>query len=84
MTSTTNTFEVDILLTINAPAEGVRLKGFSTAVNYNTGILNGGAPCTDIDCGSWSLIPELPTRHSRLTGIYFYGGLPTELVQLGI
>lgn len=56
-TSTSNTFEVDVLLIVEQPAIGVRLGGVSTGINYNTAILNGGVPCTTADCGSWAYIP---------------------------
>ena len=58
--STTNTFEVDVILTINAPAEGARLCGTSVGINYNPAILNGGMPCTTYSyegCNSWILVP---------------------------
>jgi hypothetical protein len=55
--STTNTFEVDVILTINSPAEGVRLCAVTAGINYNPAILNGGTPCTTNNCGSWALIP---------------------------
>jgi hypothetical protein len=55
-TSTTNTFEVDVILIINTPAEGIRLCAVSAGINYNPAILNGGTPCPTINCGSWSLI----------------------------
>lgn len=62
--STSNTFEVDVVLIVDSPAEGVRLCAVSTGINYNTAILNGGTPCSTNNCGSWSLIdgttaPEL-------------------------
>lgn len=50
------TFEVDVMLTINAPAEGVLLSQISTGINYNVGILNGGTPCTTAGCGSWAYV----------------------------
>ena len=55
--STTNTFEVDVILTINTPAEGVRLCAVTAGINYNPAILNGGTPCVTNSCGSWALIP---------------------------
>ena len=58
--STSNTFEVDVILIINTPAEGVRLCGLSTGINFNPAILNGGTPCTTFSnsgCDSWMLIP---------------------------
>jgi hypothetical protein len=42
--SITNTFEVDVILTINTPAEGVRLCAVTAGINYNPAILNGGTP----------------------------------------
>ncbi len=62
--STSNTFEVDVVLIVDSPAEGVRLCAVSTGINYNPAILNGGTPCSTNNCGSWSLIdgttaPEL-------------------------
>jgi hypothetical protein len=56
-TSTTNTFEVDVILTINTPAQGVRLCAVSAGINFNPAILNGGTPCVTNNCGSWALIP---------------------------
>ena len=55
--STTNTFEVDVILIINTPAEGVRLCAVSAGINFNPAILNGGTPCVTNNCGSWALIP---------------------------
>jgi hypothetical protein len=58
--STSDTFEVDVILTINTPAEGVRLCGVTTGINYNPAILNGGTPCTtssNSGCDSWILVP---------------------------
>jgi Secretion system C-terminal sorting domain len=54
--STTNYFEVDVVLIVDAPAEGIRLCGFESGIFYNPTILNGGTPCTAMNCGSWSLI----------------------------
>jgi len=56
MTTTSHTFEVDVTLTIEGTT-GVRLKSCSTGINFNPAILNGGTPCTTINCGSWSLVP---------------------------
>ncbi len=54
---TASTFEVDIVLTVNAPVAGIRLASVSTGVNYDPTILNGGTPCTTAGCGSWAYIP---------------------------
>jgi hypothetical protein len=64
LVTTTTTFEVDVVLIIDAPSQGVRLSSLSTGINYNPNILNGGTPCTTINCGSWEYIqgtksPEL-------------------------
>lgn len=56
-TSTSNTFEVDVVLIVDSPAEGVRLCAVSAGINYNPAILNGGTPCVTNNCGSWALIP---------------------------
>lgn len=63
-TSTSNTFEVDVVLIVDAPTQGVRLTSFSTGINFNPAILNGGTPCTTNDCGSWEYIPG--TRSTQL------------------
>ena len=56
--STTNTFEVDVILIINTPAEGVRLCGVNAGINFNPAILNGGTPCNSYTgCDSWILVP---------------------------
>ena len=72
--STSNTFEVDVVLIVDAPAEGVRLCAVSAGINYNPAILNGGTPCTfssNSGCDSWILLPG--TIAPELTG----GGLNT-------
>ena len=58
--STSNTFEVDVILIVDSPAQGVRLSSLSTGINYNPAILNGGTPCTYTSmsgCDSWILVP---------------------------
>ncbi len=57
LTNTANTLEVDVLLIVDAPTQGVRLAALATGINYNPAILNGGTPCTDSNCGSWAFIP---------------------------
>lgn len=64
LVTTSNTLEVDVVLIIDAPTAGVRLSAFSTGIYYNTAILNGGTPCTIINCGSWDYIPG--SRSSQL------------------
>jgi hypothetical protein len=64
LVTTTNTLEVDVVLIIDAPTAGVKLSSFSTGIYYNPAILNGGTPCTTINCGSWDYIPG--TRSSQL------------------
>ncbi len=54
--STSNTFEVDVILIVDSPAEGVRLCAVSAGINFNPAILDGGTPCTTPNCGSWSMI----------------------------
>jgi hypothetical protein len=54
-TSTSNTFEFDILLTV--PTGGRRIYGLSAGVNFSNTILNGGTPCTVNNCGSYIFIP---------------------------
>ena len=56
MTTTTDTFEVDVTLTIEGTT-GIRLAACSAGINFNPAILNGGTPCSTNNCGSWSLMP---------------------------
>jgi len=61
-TSTSTTFEVDVMLTV--PTNGRRIFAVSAGINFNTAIMNSGTPCTTINCGSWELVantiaPEL-------------------------
>jgi hypothetical protein len=56
-TSTSNTFEVDVVLIVDSPAEGVRLCAVTAGINFNPAILDGGTPCTTANCGSWILVP---------------------------
>lgn len=67
-TSTCNTIEVDVMLTINAPIEGVRLKAFTTGINFNPAILNGGFPCSTTNCGSWVMIAESTAPEIAVNG----------------
>jgi hypothetical protein len=83
MTTTSDTFEVDVMLTIDAPSQGVRLKGFSTGINYNTAILNGGTPCTEIDCGSWSLITGSTAPELTVNGNAFVWRLTNRASPVG-
>jgi hypothetical protein len=55
--STSNTFEFDLMLVVAAPTAGVVINAVTAGVEYNTGILNGGLPCTTAGCGSVTLIP---------------------------
>ena len=55
--TSTSTFEVDVMISVLTPTNGVRLASVSCGINYNSGILNGGTPCTTNNCGSWSLVP---------------------------
>jgi hypothetical protein len=55
--TSTSTFEVDVMISVLTPTNGVRLASVSCGINYNAGILNGGTPCTTNNCGSWSLVP---------------------------
>ncbi len=55
--STSNTFEVDVILIVDSPAQGVRLCAVSAGINFNPAILDGGTPCTTNNCGSWALVP---------------------------
>ncbi|MBL0012791.1 MAG: hypothetical protein IPP30_03280 [Flavobacterium sp.] len=66
--STSNTLEFDLMLTVpSSPPAGVRLTGINAGVEFNTAILNGGAPCTTLNCGSFILIPG--TAASQFTGM---------------
>jgi hypothetical protein len=42
VTSTANTIDVSLTIAVNSPAEGMRFGGFSTSINFNTAIINGG------------------------------------------
>jgi hypothetical protein len=42
VTSTTNTIDVSLTIAVNSPVEGMRFGGFSTSINFNTAIINGG------------------------------------------
>ena len=53
-TSTSNTFEFDLMITV--PSGGRRIYGLSAGVNFNASILNGGTPCTVNNCGSYSIV----------------------------
>ena len=41
-TATTNTIDVDLTVSVTNPAAGMRFGGFSTSINFNTAIINGG------------------------------------------
>ena len=63
---TPNTLEVDVQITVNSPPCGVRLASVAFGVNYDPAILNGGTPCTLINCGSWDLAAAIPPPLSAL------------------
>ncbi len=42
VTATANTIDVDLVVTVLAPSAGMRFSGFSTSINLNPDILNGG------------------------------------------
>ena len=65
--STSNTFEFDLMLVVTAPTAGVVINAVTAGVEYNTGILNGGTPCTTGNCGSVTLIAG--TAAPELTGV---------------
>ena len=65
--STSNTFEFDLMLVVAAPTAGVVINAVTAGVEYNTAILNGGLPCTTAGCGSVTLIPG--TAAPELTGV---------------
>jgi hypothetical protein len=41
-TATINSIDVSLSITVTNPAQGMRFGGFSTGINYNTAIVNGG------------------------------------------
>ena len=41
-TATANTIDVDLIASVVNPSAGMRLTGFSTTINFNTAIINGG------------------------------------------
>lgn len=65
--STSNTFEFDLMLVVTAPTAGVVINAVTAGVEYNTAILNGGTPCTTGNCGSVTLIAG--TAAPELTGV---------------
>jgi len=54
-TSTSNTWEVDVMLTI--PEGGRRLLAVTTGINFDVAIMNGGTPCATLNCGSAIRLP---------------------------
>jgi hypothetical protein len=73
--STENTFEVDVMITIDGKwlaSKGSTLSAIAFGINYNPDILNWGKPCTSLDCGSWMYIwwtskelEKLPLQRTR-------------------
>ena len=55
------------MLVVTAPTAGVVINAVTAGVEYNTGILNGGTPCTTGNCGSVTLIAG--TAAPELTGV---------------
>ncbi|NDC29303.1 MAG: hypothetical protein EBZ94_08225, partial [Crocinitomicaceae bacterium] len=41
--STSNTMDFDVMFSVDAPTNGVKLSGLSVGINYNSSIVNGGA-----------------------------------------
>jgi hypothetical protein len=65
--TSTTTFEVDVMISVLTPTNGVRLASVSCGINYNSAILNGGTPCTTNNCGSWSQVAG--TTASQLSSL---------------
>jgi hypothetical protein len=42
VSATTNTIDVSLTIAVNSPTNGMRFGGFSTSINFNTSIINGG------------------------------------------
>jgi hypothetical protein len=40
--STSNTMDFDVMFSVDAPTNGVKLSGLSVGINYNSSIVNGG------------------------------------------
>lgn len=53
VSSTTNTLEMDVTITIDNPAKTTKLSQLTVGINYNESILNNGTPCVTKNCGSW-------------------------------
>ena len=51
-TTVANSIDVDLIVTCNNPSSGMRFTGFSTSINFNTAIVNGGTITASYVAGS--------------------------------
>lgn len=95
VTSTSTTLEVDVMFSVDAPVDGVRLSTVSVGINYDAAILNGGTPCSIINCGSWAYVSgksaiissliatgnttKSPYGHLRIVGIALSGASSIDI-----
>ena len=60
-TATTNSIDVSLSITVTNPTSGMRFGGFSTGINYNTAIVNGGTITASYLGGKSSALSGLNT-----------------------
>lgn len=66
-TATSNTIDVTLTVTVLGPAEGMRLFGFQTSINFDTAIINGGTISASYVAGTRS--PELSAMTFGTIGV---------------
>ena len=66
--ATTNTMDVNLTLNVVGPSTGMRFSAFSTSINFNTNIINGGTISAAYVQGTKSeLVSSLPANSLILT-----------------
>ena len=66
VSSTANTLEMDVTITIDSSTKRMKLAQVSVGINYDTTILNDGRPCNSKNCGSWIYIGAKSTAIAGL------------------
>ena len=68
VSATTNTIDVSLTIAVNSPTQGMRFGGFSTSINFNTGIINGGTiSAAYVEGSRSSALAALPSNAIVLT-----------------
>ena len=85
VSATTNTMDVSLTISVLNPSAGMRFDGFSTSINFNPAILNGGTISTAYVEGSRSnALAALPTNANTATTLQGVVRLAVAQMAVGV